>query len=40
MIKQHENGDLVDEMYYKKLVDSLMYLTATRPDMMFVIENK
>ncbi|XP_052723890.1 secreted RxLR effector protein 161-like [Vigna angularis] len=28
--------NFVDETYYKQLVSSLMYLTATRPDMMFV----
>jgi hypothetical protein len=35
-ISRDENGDFVDETYYKQLVGSLMYLTATRPDMMFV----
>jgi len=35
-MSKDENGDPVDETYYKQLVDSLMYLTATRPDMMFV----
>ena len=29
-------GNVVDEIYYKQLVGSLMYLTATRPNMMFV----
>ena len=29
-------GDFVDETYYKQLVGSLMYLTATTPNMMFV----
>jgi len=27
----------VDKTYYKQVVGSLMYLTATRPDMMFVV---
>lgn len=31
-----EGGRSVDETYYKQLVGSLMYLTATRPDMMFI----
>ena len=35
-ISRYKNGDFVDETYYKQLVGSLMYLTATRPDMMFV----
>jgi hypothetical protein len=36
-ISINEDGNIVDETYYKQLVGSLMYLTATRPDMMFVI---
>ena len=35
-ISRDKNGDFVDETYYKQLVGSLMYLTATRPDIMFV----
>ncbi|KAJ8646671.1 hypothetical protein MRB53_008419 [Persea americana] len=35
-ISRDENGNFVDETHYKQLVGSLMYLTATRPDMMFV----
>jgi hypothetical protein len=35
-INRDGNGDFVDETYYKQLVGSLMYLTATRPDMVFV----
>jgi hypothetical protein len=31
-----EDGIKVDETYYKQLVGSLMYLTTTRPDMMFI----
>jgi hypothetical protein len=27
----------IDETYYKQIVGSLMYITATRPDMMFVV---
>jgi len=35
-INKDEDGITVDETYFKQLVESLMYLTATRPDMMFV----
>ncbi|XP_052177556.1 secreted RxLR effector protein 161-like [Diospyros lotus] len=34
-VSKDRNGVLVDEMYYKQLVGSLMYLNATRPYMMF-----
>ncbi|BBN68957.1 transposable element gene [Prunus dulcis] len=30
-------GERIDSTYYKKIVGSLMYLSATRPDMMYVI---
>ncbi|XP_040372964.1 secreted RxLR effector protein 161-like [Rosa chinensis] len=32
-----EDGVRVDETLYKQIVGSLMYITATRPDMMFVV---
>ena len=32
-----EGGVKVDQTYYKQVVGSLMYLTATRLDMMFVV---
>ncbi|XP_020425774.1 uncharacterized protein LOC109950618 [Prunus persica] len=32
-----EDGVQVDSTIYKQIVGSLMYLTATRPDMMFVV---
>lgn len=35
-INKDVDGMTVDEMYYKQLVGNLMYLTATRSDMMFV----
>ena len=35
-INRDGNGNSVDETYSKQLVGSLMYLTATRLDMMFV----
>ena len=36
-IGKDENGAKVDVTLYKKIVGSLMYLTATRPDLMFVV---
>jgi hypothetical protein len=36
IIKNGE-GNRIDETYYKQIVGSLMYITATRPDMMFVM---
>jgi hypothetical protein len=35
-VNKDEDGITVDETYFKQLVGSLMYLTATRPSMMFV----
>ncbi|KAA3471311.1 Retrovirus-related Pol polyprotein from transposon TNT 1-94 [Gossypium australe] len=35
-VSKDEDGISVDESHYKQLVGSLMHLTATRPDMMFV----
>ena len=35
-ISKDRDGVLVNETHYKQLVGSLMDLTATRPDMMFV----
>ena len=32
-----EGGVKVDKTYYKQVVGNLMYLTATQPDMMFVV---
>lgn len=32
-----EGGIKVDKTYYKQIVGSLMHLTATRPEMMFVV---
>lgn len=32
-----EGGVKVDKTCYKQIVGSLMYLIATRPDMMFVV---
>ncbi|PRQ40865.1 putative RNA-directed DNA polymerase [Rosa chinensis] len=36
-ISRDVNGIAMDDTYYKKIVGSLMYLTATRPDIMFSV---
>jgi len=36
-LMKDEDGVKVDKTYYKQVVGSLMPLTVTRPDMMFVV---
>ena len=36
-INKDADGAVVDDTYYKQMVGSLMYLTATRPDIMFSV---
>lgn len=36
-INRDANGTAVDDTYFKQIVGSLMYLTATRPDIMFSV---
>lgn len=36
-LTKNESGVKVDKTYYRQIVGSLMYLTSTRPDMMFVV---
>lgn len=36
-IDKNEGGVKVDETYYKQIVGSLMYITTTRPDLMFIV---
>lgn len=31
------DGERVDSFYFKQIVGSLMYLTATKPDIMYVV---
>jgi hypothetical protein len=33
----YEDGDVVDQREYRSMIDSLLYLTATRPDIQFVV---
>lgn len=35
-VSKDGDGKTIDETYYKQLVGSLMYLTATRPDIIFI----
>jgi hypothetical protein len=32
-----ENGEAVDKREYRSMIDSLLYLTATRPDIQFTV---
>jgi hypothetical protein len=32
-----ENGEAVDQREYRSMIDSLLYLTATRPDIQFIV---
>lgn len=36
-LQKDENGEKVDEIMFKQLVGSLMYLTVTRPDLMYAV---
>ena len=36
-LMRDENGVRVDNSRYKQVIGSLMYLTATRPNIMFVV---
>jgi hypothetical protein len=36
-LSKHDKGDEVDPTQFKQMVGSLMYLTATRPDLMFAV---
>ena len=36
-LSKEDDGSKFDSMLYKRLVGSLMYLTATRPDIMFIV---
>ncbi|MCH82787.1 copia-type polyprotein [Trifolium medium] len=36
-LSKHDKGDEVNPTEFKQIIGSLMYLTATRPDLMFVV---
>ena len=36
-LNKDNEGKKVDSTLYKQIVDSLMYLTATRPDIMYSV---
>ncbi|GAA0175604.1 transmembrane signal receptor [Lithospermum erythrorhizon] len=36
-LNKDPDGELVDETYFKQMVGSLMYLTATRPDLVYAV---
>jgi hypothetical protein len=36
-LTKDEEGITVDSTFYKQIVGSFMYLTATRPDLMFIV---
>jgi hypothetical protein len=36
-LQKHQDGIKIDSTYYKRIVGSLMYLTTTGPDVMFVV---
>jgi hypothetical protein len=37
MVDLDKNGDTIDQREYKSMIDSLLYLTATWPDIQFVV---
>jgi hypothetical protein len=32
-----ENGEAIDQREYRSMIDSLLYLTVTRPDIQFIV---
>lgn len=36
-VDMDENGERIDETFYKQIIGSLMYITTTRPDLQFTV---
>ena len=36
-VDMDENGERIDETFYKQIIGSLMYITTTRPDLQFAV---
>jgi hypothetical protein len=37
LVGPDEDGDVVDQREYMSMIGSLLYLTATRPDIQFIV---
>jgi hypothetical protein len=37
MLDPDENGEVVDQREYRSMIGSLLYLTATQPDIQFTV---
>jgi hypothetical protein len=36
-LDSNEDGELIDQREYKSMIGSLLYLTATQPDIQFIV---
>ena len=36
-LDKHEEGSTIDENHYRGMIESLLYLTTSRPDILFVV---
>jgi hypothetical protein len=37
LLDPDENGEVVDQREYRSMIDSLLYLTGTQPDIQFIV---